>query len=459
VSERSQTQTRERSRPPAPGSIRPFEFPEVSSAELDNGLDLRVARLHRLPVVSVSLVLNAGESWLGRDRAGLAVLTGDALEGGTEERSGPELAEALERIGASLSVSTGWDSTTVGLRCHADRLEDALPLLAETVLGPAFPEDEFDRIRAQQLASLEERRKKPGKMATDAALATIFPEDVPYARPTAGTLESVGGLEPDDARSFAAEAFRPGDGGLVVAGDVDSAEVEAMAREHLGDWSGAARGRPEFDPRRADARRRVVLVHRPESVQSEIRIGQVGIRKTSDDYFPLLLFNTILGGTFTSRLNQSLREEHGYTYGVRSRFSARRQPGPFTISTAVETEVTAPAVEEALRQIEGLVEEGPTGEELEGARDYVAGVFPLRFETTGQIASRVAQLIVYGLADDYYDTYRDRIRAVERDELHEAARRLIRPEELAVVIAGDAERIREPMEALELGPLEVVEPG
>ncbi len=456
MTEQSGAPARERTSPPEPGPIRAFHFPEVVPGSMDNGLELRVVRMPRLPVVSVSLVLNAGESWLARDRAGLAVLTGDCLEGGTEALPGNELAEALEGIGASLRVSTGWDATTVSLSCHADRLVEALPILAGLIRRPAFPDDEVARVRAQHLASLEERRKQPGKIAADAALGEIFADEVPYARPTAGLPESVEELGTNAVRSFADEAYRPGDGGLVVAGDVGPEELEAMAAEHLGSWSGEGRGRPEFRARPRSDERRIVVVDRPGSVQSEIRMGHVGIRKSSEDYFPILVFNTILGGTFTSRLNQSLREEHGYTYGVRSRFSARREPGPFTISTAVETAVTADAVDEALRQVEALVADGPTEEEVASARDYVVGVFPLRFETTGQVSSRIAELIVYDLPDDFHAAFRDRVRGVEPADVEEAARRRVHPDEMAIVVVGDADEVAGPLEALGLGPVEVV---
>lgn len=449
----------DRTRPPEPGSLRPFHFPDVTAGRLGNGLEVRVARMARLPLVSVKLVLPAGESRLGHGRAGLAVLTGDALEGGTRHRSGAELAEALERLGANLSVSTGWDATTVSLSCMADRLADALPLLAETVLEPAFPADEVERTRSQRLARIQERLKDPGSLAHDAAARFIYADDVPYARPLGGTVESVEPVGPDDARALVDAHFLPLGAGAVVVGDVDADEVEALLEAHFGAWDGEAP--PPDDPEAAprSRERRVHLVHRPGAVQSELRLGHVGVSRTTDDYFPLTVVNTVLGGSFTSRLNRTLREEKGYTYGVRSRFAMRRGPGPFTISTAVESEVTADAVAEALRQVETLLGEGPTDEEVESARDYTTGVFPLRLETTGQVAGRIAELLVYGLPDDYWSHYREGIRGVPTDEALAAARRRIRPDEMAVVVVGDADEVRASLEARELGPVEVHEPA
>ncbi|MFW6200890.1 MAG: M16 family metallopeptidase, partial [Gemmatimonadota bacterium] len=319
--------------PPPAGKIRPFSFPEVVSGALDNGLQTRVARLPRIPMATATVVLNAGESWLSDDRAGLAVVTGDCLDGGTEKRSGADLAEALEGLGADLSVATGWDSTTVSLSCHADRLSEGFALLAEVIREPAFPEGEVARVRNQQLATLAQRKVVPSKLAVDHALRGIYAEGIPYGRPIDGVGGAVEGIGAESTKTFVDEAYRPGDGGLVVAGDVDEDEVLGLARDHLGGWSGEARGRPESDVEPRVRERRIVVVDRPGSVQSELRMGHVGIRRTSEDYFPLRVFNTLLGGTFTSRLNQRLRDERGFTYGVRSRFSTRRLPGPFMVST------------------------------------------------------------------------------------------------------------------------------
>jgi zinc protease len=202
--------------------------------------------------------------------------------------------------------------------------------------------------------------------------------------------------------------------------------------------------------------RRIVVVDRPGSVQSEIRIGEIGVPRNTPHFFPLQIFNTVLGGAFTSRLMLNLREERGFTYGVRSRFSFRRGAGPFGISMAVATEVTAPAVEEAMKELQALLDEGPAEKEVERARDYMAGVFPLHLETTGQVAARISELKIYDLPDDFFGSYRDRIREVTPAAAAAAGREAIHPEELVVVVAGDAEAVRGPLEELDLGSVEVV---
>jgi zinc protease len=446
----------DRGSPPEAGAIRPFEFPPVERRELAGGLDLRVARVARLPAVSVRLFLRAGETALHEDQAGLAVLTGDALEGGTRRRSGTELAEALEQIGARLGVSTGWEGTSVMLSCLADRLEDGLALLAETVLEPDFPEDEVERAKNQSLAAVRQREMDPGSSASEEAARRYFSSAAPYSRPMAGTRASVESLERDHVRGFADSFFRPGSGGLVVVGDVAGDEIEAIASGPLSRWTGAPPSTEPFSAEPATRERRVVVVDRPGSVQAEIRVGHVGVERSHPDVFALAVMNTLLGGAFTSRLNLNLRERHGFTYGVRSRFALRSHPGPFQVSTAVGTEVTAPAVGEILGELERLVREGPTEEEVLSSRDYIAGVFPLRVETVAQIASRISELIIFGLEDDYHRTYRDRIRSITTDQAAEAAHRHVRPTEVQVVVVGDAESVVSPLEALDIGPVEVV---
>lgn len=445
----------DRSTPPSPGPLRSFEFPPVSRYRLSNGLPVEVVRIPHLPVATALLLLPAGEDTLPESRGGIAVLAGDALEGGTEARSGVELAEALENLGADLDVGTGWNATTVSLSCLADRFGDALRLLGEMVLAPAFPGAEVERMRGQQLARIQQRTMEPGALAADLVYREMYADGEPYGRPLLGSADSVGPVTPETLRGYADAYYRPAGAGLVVAGDVDADEVLEMAEHVFGDWKGAPPERAEPAGRARSPRRRVVVLDRPGSVQSELRLGHPGVPRNIPDYEALVVSNAVLGGTFSSRLNLNLREEHGFTYGVRARFAYRRGPGPFTVGTAVDTGVTADAVREAVHEMTRYVEDGPTGAEVDSARDYLAGVFPLRLETTGQVASRVGELLLFGLPSDTWAGYRERIRKVDRPAASAAARAHLRPDELVVAVVGDAEAVVPGLEALELGPVEV----
>jgi len=245
---------------------------------------------------------------------------------------------------------------------------------------------------------------------------------------------------------------------MVVVGDVAMDEVSALVERHFGAWTGSPPEPRDFEVRPATRERRITVAHRPGSVQSEIRVGHVGAAHSDPDFFPLMVLNMLFGGTFTSRLNLNLRERNGYTYGVRSRFAFRSRPGPFQISTAVAADVTADAVREIVSELERLLDGGPDEEEVAAARDFAAGVFPLRLETASQVAARVTEQVIYGLADDYHDTYRERVRAVSVDEAAAAGRRHIRPDEIQIVVVGDAEAVGSRLEGLDLGPVEVEKP-
>jgi zinc protease len=448
----------DRTTPPDSGALRNFDFPSVEKRALPTGVDLRVAIMNRLPMVSLNLFLRAGEAALAPEVAGLAVLTADALEGGTRKRSGSELAEALERIGARASARAGWEGTSIGLSCLAERLPEALSILAEMMLEPAFPETEVERARDQQLASIRQRAMDPASLATDTARARYFAPDVPYARAVDGSVASIEAITPAAMRGYVDANYRPRQGGLIVVGDVDPNEVAAMVSDNLGAWNGQPASQADFSTRPRTRDRAVTLVHRPGAVQSEVRVGHVGAARSIPEYYPLSIANMVLGGMFTSRLNLNLRERHGFTYGVRSRFTFRSEPGPFQVSTAVGNKETAPAVEQIMLELTRMAADGPSEDEVAAARDYAAGVFGLQLETAGQVATRVSQLVVYDLPDDYFDRYRDDVRAVTRDEAADAAARFILPDEAQIVVVGDADVVGEPLRALDLGPVEVVEP-
>ena len=444
---------------PPPGPIRPYEFPAVAEERLNNGMAVRLVSAVPLPVVTAMVVLRAGETAAPLGRGGLAVLAGNGLEGGTSRLSSRELTEALEDIGASYGAVTGWDSTTVAVSCLAEHLPAAMPLLADMVRSPAFEPAEFDRYRAQRLAAAAQRRMDPAALAADWHARFVFADGGTYARPLSGTEASIGRVEAGHAREFTRARYGPGEAALVMVGDLDAGETLAIAEAEWGDWHREVEPvpEPEAAPRRRT--RSAHVVHRPGSVQSRIRVGHVGVPRGVADYFALIVLNLVLGGSFSSRLNLNLRERHGFTYGVRSSFATRMGPGPFAVSTAVETAVTGAAVGEILGEIGAIVDAGPTPEEVESATSYLAGVFPLRLETTGQVASRMAEMIVFDLPDDYYQSYRDRVREVTAGQAAETARRHIRPAELCTVVVGDAEAVVPQLEGLGIGPVTVHEEG
>jgi len=442
--------------PPASGAVRPFATPGIRSSRMANGLSIHTVAMNDLPLVSISLVMDVGEAQLPEDRAGTAVLTGRSLQGGTEAYDGAALAEAIEGIGASISVHPGWDSTRVNCTVLADRLEEGLDLLAEVVLRPTFPTSEVEQVRDQRLAAIQQEKTDPGRLADLSLVRELYTDSSPYGRAAGGSPENASTFDVATAQAFYQEAYGPSLA-VIAAGDIAREDFVDAIEQRFGAWSGGwSRGEtPKSEPRTTE--RRVVIVARPGAVQSEIRIGHVGVPRSTDDYFALRILNGVLGGTFTSRLNLNLREENGFTYGVRSRFQFRRGAGPFSISTAVSTDVTAAAVRESVLELEKLVESGPTEDEVASVRDFLSGVFPLQMETTAQVAGQVVQLAAQDLPLDYLDGYRDGIRAVTAGEAAAAGKRHLKPGALQIVIVGDPDGVRSDLESLDLGPVEVVE--
>ncbi|HET7273908.1 MAG TPA: pitrilysin family protein [Longimicrobiaceae bacterium] len=437
--------------------LRPYSFPAIERAELSNGLPILVARTSHFPVVTLSAILPAGGVQEQGDRAGLATLTNSLLESGAAGRSALDIAESLEGLGVRMKASTSWDVSLVGYTSLASRADAASEILGSMVRSPDFPPAEVERIRQEQLADIVQRRAEPRGLANEMVARFIYSEDTPYRRPLGGTAATVEGLTRSDAAAFHSECYSPRGAAVVVAGHIDVQSAIELAEARFGDWVGPVVQRPRIAVRPLRESTRVVIVDRPGAVQSEIRIGHIGLARDTPDYFPVIVMNTILGGAFSSRLNLNLRERHGYTYGVSSSFSMRKDTGLFLVSTAVQTEVTSAAVREILNEVEGIRDSKVSDRELDDARNYLAGTFPLRLQTTDGIASRLAELLIYELPDDYFSDYRDRIVEVGRAEVLDAARAHIRPEHFAVVVVGDASAIREPLESLDIGPVEVVD--
>ncbi|HSJ06042.1 MAG TPA: pitrilysin family protein [Longimicrobiales bacterium] len=443
----------DRTTPPPPGAVRAFEFPAVRRSRLSGGMTVLHAEHGGLPLVTVRAVLDAGAGTELPGEEGLAWLTAHALEGGTERRGGEELAWELERLGTQLETLASWDGTHVGLSVHRDRLPAALDFLAEIVRTPAFPAREVERLRGEQLAEIMRRRTEPRGLADDAAIHFIYADEAAYSRTLLGRADRVAAFDAGQAAAFHRRRFSPGTGGLVVVGDVDAATALREAERTFGDWSGDgdAAAAPTALPRTDSTT--VYLVDRPGAVQSELRIGHVGVPRHHEDYHALLVLNSIVGGAFTSRLNMSLRERHGFTYGVRSSFGFRRAAGPFVIQTAVASDVTARAVEETLREVRGIVDDGVTHDEVAAARDFLAGTFALGVQTTDQLAGRVADIHTFGLETDYFETHRERLGAVSRDDVVRAARSHLHLDRLAIVAVGNADAIADGLEALDAGPV------
>jgi predicted Zn-dependent peptidase len=438
---------------PTPGVPRPYDFPTIARTELDNGLTVLVADLPGRPLVSATILLATGSVDEPDAEAGAAVLAARALTEGTERYDAVALTEATERLGASLHADSGWDATSISVDVPTTRLRPALELLAEVLLWPTFPPAEVDRLRDERLNDLLQAQADPRRRADEAFIETIYSPDSPYHRPSGGTRETVETLDADVLRRAYARAVDPSRATLVIGGDLGGQDVVAMARDLLGTWaaSGAVDAPGHIVANAARTGRYIRVVHRPGAVQTEIRVGHPGLARRIPDFHAVSVMSAILGGLFNSRLNMQLREAKGYTYGASAGFDMRRGAGPFSARAAVNTEVTVPAVLDTLAELERMRDRPVEASELAAARDFLIGVFPLRFETPGAVVGALAGLAVHDLPVDELIGYRDRIEAVDIEAVAAAARSHLQVDRAAIVLVGDADAFGPALEAAGLG--------
>jgi predicted Zn-dependent peptidase len=444
---------------PTHGEPRPFHFPRFERVELSNGLGLIAVHLPGRALVTGSLVLPTGAVDEPSELGGVTSLMARALTEGTKRHDAIGLTEASERLGASLHAEAGWDGISISVDVPAERLGPALELVAEVAAEPTFPAADVDRMREERLNDLLQGKADPRRRADDAFVETIYAAGSAYGRPSAGTEVTVPGLTRDAVAEIHAKRLDPSKMTLVVGGDLDAigGDVRAIADAAFAGWGANPAAEAGREPKVAAARReRIVrVIHRPGSVQTEIRVGHVGLARKIPDFHAVSVMSAILGGLFNSRLNRKLREEKGYTYGAGAGFDLRRGAGPFAVRAAVNTEVTVPAIQDMLAELDAMRAAPPATNELHAARDYLVGVFPLRFETPPAVVGAIAGLIIHGLPFDELDRYRPAIEGVTDADVQRAATSHIRPDELAVVLVGDADAILPSLEGAAIGPITV----
>ena len=442
---------------PQPGEPRQYRFPSFEQRAVANGIRVVVAPVEKLPVVSVLCLLDAGAVCDPRGAEGLAQLTARAIAEGTRRSPGDELAERIERLGAVLDTGADWDGAVVRLTVLAKRLPEAMALLAEVVTTPAFAERDIERLKAERMSDLLQQRAEPRGLADDKFSEFVYAPASRYATPDGGSERSVPGIMRDDIERFYEARYRSSGATIVVAGAVQVDEVIDLVASMFGGWDGSTPSSIATPDMPAREGRAVHIVAKEDAPQSELRIGHVGLPRRHPDYFPVVVMNAVLGGLFSSRVNLNLREVHAYTYGAFSGFDWRRGAGPFTVSTAVKSDVTDAAAREVLLEIERMRNESISESELTLATSYLVGVFPIRYESTAAIAGALANMVLYELPVDQFDRYRDNVAAVSAADVLRAAREHLHPERMQIVVVGDPKVVEGPLQALDAGAVTVHE--
>ena len=445
-----------RQQAPAPDGKITFVAPKVVEATLKNGLRVLIVERHELPVVGLRLVVSAGAGDLEGARPGALSFLGGMIEQGTKKRTSLQISDDFEAIGAQHGAWFDWDSGGVSVKVLKDKLDAALELMSDVALNPTFPDAEVDRLRARRIAAIQAEKSSPGTIAQNSVAPVIFGRAHPYGHSLSGDEGDAKKLTRAELVSAYGRLFNPKNAAIVVAGDITKDALLPKLEATFGTWKSTSAPTAHKGPKapaKAAAEKRVVLVDKP-GAQSQIWVTRPGVPFSTKDRDSLVVMNAILGGMFSSRINLNLREKNAYTYGARSYFAMRHGAGPFLTGASVHAEKTIPAIKEIFVELEGLRSGGPTGEELSLAKESIRMAMPGRFETAGDVAAAIADLVVYDLPLDEYEKRPGRIDAVTAADVKRVAAEYLEAKAMTVVVVGSKATLAPQIESLGLGPFE-----
>ena len=446
----------DRSKPPASGPAPALRIPPIQKRTLSNGLPVWIVEMHEVPVVDITAIIKSGAATDPQGKYGLASFTAAMLDEGAGKLNALDLADAVDFLGASLSTGSSWDASTVRLHTAVSKLNAALPLFADVLLRPTFADTEVDRLRKERLTGLLQTRDSAPALASAAFARLVYGPRHRYGTPTIGNEVSNTEMTAAELKGFYAANYQPQNAYLLVVGDVTPDSIVPRLEQALAGWKNSGTiTRPALPAATQHAARQIYLVDKPGAQQTAIRIGWIGVPRSTPDYHVLDVANTILGGSFSSRLNQNLREEHGYSYGASSSFDMRATSGPFIAGANVQTDKTVESLREFFKELDGIREPVPA-QELTRARNLEALGFPGGFETTMGMAGNLSDLAVYGLPESFFTEYVPKIQAVTVADVERAAKQYIQSDKFAVIVVGDLAAIEKGVRGANFGPVKVV---
>ncbi|MFN8063295.1 MAG: pitrilysin family protein [Vicinamibacterales bacterium] len=441
--------------PPRPLAARPWTFPAYEIRTLDNGLQVVAVLHHEQPVISMRMIVRAGAAQDPREKLGVANLVASLLDQGSGARSAREVQDEIDYMGGSMSAGAGSDLTYANVLVMKDGFEPGLRILSDMVRRPTFASEEIDRQRQQVLSTLRVNVESPEYIA-DAVFDRMVYGFHPYGLPQNGTADSVTSITRDDLVRFHGSYFVPNNAILAVVGDITADEAFGMVRKVFGDWQ-----KKDLPPTQfvapPDPMRRVIVVNKPDAVQTEVRAGHIGVKRNHQDYMALNLALRILGGEGANRLHQVLRTERGLTYGAKAEMDALLEAGDFEASTNTRSEATGEVLRLMVDEFWKLQRERVGERELGGVQAYMSGSFPITIETPDGIATQVLNVLFYGLPIEQLQSYRERVSAVRPDDIERVSRYYLRPERLSIVLVGNASAFLSQLKGLGFTNVEVID--
>ena len=446
----------DRSKAPILGPAPSLTLPPIVKRTLTNGLSVWIVEMHKVPLVDVTLLVKSGAAADPAGRHGVANVTADMLDEGAGTKSALDIADAIAFLGGSLRTGSDWDASTVNLHLPVSKIDDGLGVMSDVALRPTMAAAEFERMRKTRLTSILQGRDNASTLAGLAFSKVLYGANHRYGSPAGGNDVSLNALTVADLTAFHAKNYQPANAQIIVVGDVTTASILPKLEKQFGVWKNTAPvAKVTLPAAQAAGPRTIYLVNKAGAAQSQIRIGLVGVARSTPDYFTLDVVNTILGGSFTSRLNQNLREVHGYAYGASSSFAMRMAPGPFQAAAGVQTDKTTESLQEFFKELDAIRAPMPEGDLTRG-KNYQALGFPSEFETLAGMASQLAQMAVYGLPDTFFNEYVPKIQAVTTAQAQASAQKYIQPDKFAIVVVGDLSKIEKGIRDANFAPVKVL---
>jgi len=425
-------------------------LPAIQQFELANGLKVYLMEKHEVPLVQLNLIVKTGSINDPENKTGLANIAADMMDEGAAGKSSLELADAIDYLGAKINTNSDQHFSGIYLHTPLSKFDDALKLFADISLKPDFPINELERKKKERLTTIMQWFDQPNAIASISFSQLLFGKDNAYGKPAIGYEQSIKDFTSDDLKNYYQKYFKADNSFIIAVGDVKMEELKSKLENYFGKWEKGSVTSNELEKAEQVKATSISIIDKPGSAQSVIYIGRIGVARDTKDYYPISIMNTILGGSFSSRLNQNLRETHGYTYGAGSRFMMRLFPGPFVASSQVQTEVTDKALQEFFNEFKRIAEPIPA-EDLTRGKNYLALGYSDNFQTVSEISGQIEDLIRYNLPQNYFNEYVQNILDVPADEVNKAAKKYINTEQMLVVVVGDKTQIEDSIKKLNLG--------
>ena len=441
-------------RPESFGEIS-FSVPDIKTNKLNNELKVYFSEKKELPIIRINFLANCGSRFDPKNSRGLSNLLSMCIDEGAGKFNSLQLADEIELLGAQFSVGADSDLIVISLQVLTENFVPALKLFKSVITEPHLNEEDFNREKRKILVRLNQLKMEPDYVADISFEYFLLGNDCAYAFPVIGKEKDIQSIQHQLVRDFYSQKFTPLNSSFIIVGNIKPDSLYKTLNEEFSNWRNT-----QPDSRQdllvKKTQKKIYLVNKPDSVQTEIRIGHLTTKRNQNDFFQKQILDLILGGQFSSRLNLNLREKHGYTYGVHSGFYYFKEAGYFSVSTSVDTENTTNALKEILSELK-KIKGGITKEELDFAKSSLVKRFPANFETYRQIASNIGSKLLHNLPDDYFETYIQKINSLNSDGVNSIAQSAFNPDELITVLVGDKGKILNQLSKEDFGEVKSLE--